>query len=121
MKKDINELIDICNANDGKVLNTKDFLKLFGYSTKSRIWKTQARKFVKDSTYEHPKLYWELGSWVLITEKELMKLCDINDKLHFYWHMKSKYSNIFMNGEVFIIYPKDKVPWWMLKDYGGNL
>ena len=112
MRKDINELIDICNKNSGQILSSIEVLNLFGYSPNNSIDKLAIRHLITREMYIHPALYWRLGSWAIITYEELT---EYEQEVTRSWVMASIIS------ENQYLYPRSKIPWWRLKEYGGDL
>jgi len=110
--KDIYDLLRICNENSGKVLKTPEILELFGYSIKSSIFQTKVIEFLFFQGYIHPSNYWKIGSWVLLSYKELREYEPEERQAYFEASKISK--NLYL-------YDKNKVEWWNLKEYGGNL
>jgi hypothetical protein len=102
-------ILKICRENEGKILSSTEVLKLFGYSTKSNIVKLKIYKFLRVEGYEHPSQYWKICNWVVVNRKQVVSL----EPGFWYYNFRRIGQNY--------LYPKEKVPWWMLKEYGGNI
>jgi len=114
MKKDIYELLKICNKNSGKILPTKEILKLFGYSTKTNLNETKAMHFIYSAgiaSGSGQASLWKIGNWSILNRHEIYEA--IGNE---YWMLKHR--QLMVNK---FLCPKDKIPWWRLKEYGGKL
>ena len=111
--KSTKSILKICEENEGKVLPTKEILKLFGYSTKCNIERLKIRRFLSHDKYEYPTSYWEIHSWVLITRDQFKSLREDIPLWQLSMHGIRLYDKF--------LYPKSTVPWWMLKEYGGTI
>jgi len=115
VKKNIHELLKICNENSGKILRSKEILKLFGYSTNTNVNETTAGYFLTmagNSPGSGTPQMWKIGSWVIVTRDELNSLVNPKD----IW--EGRWTTIKYNQYLF---PRDRIPWWRLKEYGGKL
>ena len=107
IRKDLHELVEICNRCKGRVCHEKTALSILGYSRSTRFWNTNAQYLARYVVRKRV----QFGEWVL-SEKELsVRYPKIQDKWWFHYFPKEK----------LYLYPKESVPWWMLKEYGGNL
>ena len=111
--KSTKEILKICDENDGKILSAQEILKLFGYSKKSTINRLKVTKFLLHDKYKHPSSYWKIKIWVLLAPKQL---AEVEPESPFFNPCIRRVSPFGL-----FIYHKDKVPWWMLKEYGGKL
>ncbi len=112
MKKDPYELLKICNSNSGKILKSKEALKLFGYSEKTAFNETAACHFALRAGHSQgsgQSSLWRLESWAILPGKTIFEIAP-NPWLTYVREIK---SGLFL-------YPRDKVPFWMLKEYGGK-
>ncbi len=114
MRKNIYALLKICNKNSGKILPTKEILKLFGYSKNTNLNETKAMYFIDSAgiaSGSGQASLWKIGSWSILNRNEMYEV--IGNQ---YWMMKHRQPFI----DKFLC-PKDKIPWWRLKEYGGKL
>ncbi len=114
MRKNIYDLLKICNKNSEKILPTKEVLKLFGYSKNTNLNETKAMYLIYSAgiaSGSGQASLWKIGNWSILNRHEM---CEVLGNE--YWMLKQRQLTV----DKFLC-PKDKIPWWRLKEYGGKL
>jgi len=123
VRKNLYTLLEICNKNSGRIVNTREALDLFGYSkTTHQFHTTSAVYFVKtiyrlDSFINILTLAYQLGNWFLTDER----LASDPHMCHHKQYSDDGFFHWYFQREKLYLYPKASVSWWKLKDYGGKL
>ncbi len=111
VRKDPYELLRICNENEGKVITDREALKLFGYHERTDIWRTQLKNFLISEGI--PPNRWKIKEYAFILCEELPEFLFSNSP--------STYRTVRIKGKWYFLYPREKVPFWRLKEFGGTI
>lgn len=124
VRKDLYKFIEICNKHCNELLTCEQALSIFGYSPKTDFYKTSAMWFL-DIVYIPTASNTTIAArfkpvnWIL-TNKRFGNYSDRLVGYAFQIH-NSKTCHHYFERERLYLYYKDKVPWWILKEYGGKL
>ncbi len=113
-RKNLHKILKICNKHSGTIVTTSEALELFGYCKSTYIWDTKLPtflSFVYDGTKGN---IWRIKAYAFIPLKFLTEFdfLDIEETCSL--------RILFVDHKEVCLYPRHKVPFWMLKEYGGT-